>query len=153
MTRICERAGLVASLLVFILVGLVGCQEVQFSSLPSSFDLPTSSLDSPVLVGALDPPYTLAILPLENVNPNSNLQWLGKHLAVMLASDLAKWPTLSVIAREALGSVLREQWLQHRQFSLAECSSQSWKHTRSTLFSAWEFISPGSKPDYRYADY
>jgi len=35
----------------------------------------------------------------------------------MLASDLAKWPALSIIARDALGPVLREQWLQQRGFS------------------------------------
>jgi hypothetical protein len=35
----------------------------------------------------------------------------------MLANDLAKWPSLTVISREALGPVLREQWLQHRGFS------------------------------------
>ena len=35
----------------------------------------------------------------------------------MLTNDLAKWPSLSVIAREALGPVLREQWLQQRGFS------------------------------------
>ena len=35
----------------------------------------------------------------------------------MLTSDLAKWPSLSIIARDALGPVLREQWLQQRGFS------------------------------------
>ncbi len=35
----------------------------------------------------------------------------------MLTSDLAKWPSLSVISREGLGPVLREQWLQQRGFS------------------------------------
>ena len=35
----------------------------------------------------------------------------------MLASDLAKWPSLSIIARDALGPVIREQWLQQRGFS------------------------------------
>jgi TolB-like protein len=32
----------------------------------------------------------------------------------MLTSDLAKSPSLSIIARDALGPVLREQWLQQR---------------------------------------
>jgi TolB-like protein len=35
----------------------------------------------------------------------------------MLSSDLAKSPSLSIIARDALGPVLREQWLQQRGFS------------------------------------
>ncbi len=35
----------------------------------------------------------------------------------MLTSDLAKSSTLSVVSRKALGSVLREQWLQHQGFS------------------------------------
>jgi hypothetical protein len=35
----------------------------------------------------------------------------------MLTSDLAKSPSLSVIARDTLGPVLREQWLQQRGFS------------------------------------
>ena len=38
-------------------------------------------------------------------------------MSEMLANDLARWPSLSVIAREALGPVLREQWLQQRGFS------------------------------------
>ena len=42
---------------------------------------------------------------------------MGQSLSEMLASDLAKWPSLSVISREALGPVLREQWLQQRGFS------------------------------------
>jgi len=63
------------------------------------------------------PPYTFAILPLDNVSPNPRLHWLGKSFSEMLANDLAKWPSLSVISREALGPVLREQWLQQRGFS------------------------------------
>lgn len=35
----------------------------------------------------------------------------------MLTNDLAAWPFLSIVAREALGPVLREQWLQQREFS------------------------------------
>ncbi len=66
---------------------------------------------------SLDPPYTLAILPLDNLSPNARLHWLGRSLSEMLASDLAKWPSLSIIARDDLGPVLREQWLQHRGFS------------------------------------
>ena len=38
----------------------------------------------------------------------------------MLVSDLAQWPQLEVISRDALGSVLREQWLQQRGFSSVE---------------------------------
>lgn len=32
-------------------------------------------------------------------------------------SDLARWPSIDVVSRKALGSVLREQWLQQRGFS------------------------------------
>jgi TolB-like protein len=35
----------------------------------------------------------------------------------MLVSNLAQWPQLEVVSREALGPVLREQWLQQRGFS------------------------------------
>jgi hypothetical protein len=38
----------------------------------------------------------------------------------MLVSDLAQWPQLEVVSRDALGSVLREQWLQQRGFSSGE---------------------------------
>ncbi len=100
-----------------LLVGLNGCQgnlqdpnPLVFASVPSSGRQASS-------VRSLAPPYTLAILPLENVSPYPNLQWVGKSFSEMLASDLAKWPFLKVIAREALGSVLREQWLQQRGFS------------------------------------
>ena len=37
----------------------------------------------------------------------------------MLVSDLANWPQLEVVSRDALGPVLREQWLQQRGFSSA----------------------------------
>lgn len=66
---------------------------------------------------SLDHPYTLAVLPLENLSPSHKLDWLGNSLAEMLANDLANWPSLSVVARKSLGPVLREQWLQHRGFS------------------------------------
>jgi TolB-like protein len=35
----------------------------------------------------------------------------------MLVNERAKWPHLEVISREALGPVLREQWLQQKGFS------------------------------------
>lgn len=40
----------------------------------------------------------------------------------MLVSDLAKWPQLEVVSREALGPVLREQWLQQQGFSSTDHS-------------------------------
>jgi TolB-like protein len=40
----------------------------------------------------------------------------------MLVSDLAEWPQLEVVSRDALGPVLREQWLQQRGFSSDENS-------------------------------
>ncbi|GJL59354.1 MAG: hypothetical protein NPIRA03_22110 [Nitrospirales bacterium] len=38
----------------------------------------------------------------------------------MLVSDLAQWPQFEVVSRDALGSVLREQWVQQRGFSSVE---------------------------------
>ncbi len=111
-----ERVGIFGSLLGYICVGLVGCQEVTHYP-PSSSDPVSSSSVSAVPVRSLDHPYTLAILPLNNLSQTPNLQWLERGLQEMLTSDLAKWPFLSVIAREALGPVLREQWLQQRGFS------------------------------------
>ena len=35
----------------------------------------------------------------------------------MLTHDLAAWPSISIVSRDALGAVLREQWLQQRGFS------------------------------------
>jgi TolB-like protein len=67
----------------------------------------------------LDPPYTLAILPFENLSRYAHLDWLRRGLQEMLVSDLAKWPPLEVVSRDALGPVLREQWLQQRGFSSA----------------------------------
>ncbi|WNM62849.1 CsgG/HfaB family protein [Candidatus Nitrospira neomarina] len=51
---------------------------------------------------------------------HSHLNWLGRGLQEMLVSDLARWPQLEVVSRDALGSVLREQWLQQRGFSSSE---------------------------------
>ncbi|WNM56846.1 CsgG/HfaB family protein [Candidatus Nitrospira allomarina] len=54
------------------------------------------------------------------MSPYSHLNWLGRGLQEMLVSDLAQWPQLEVVSRDALGSVLREQWLQQRGFSSSE---------------------------------
>ena len=98
-------------------VGLSGCQ----GNTPASVQSVTNSVPSSYIewlqTRPLDPPYSLAILPLENLSPNPRLHWLGKSFSEMLTSDLARWPALSVISREALGPVLREQWLQQRGFS------------------------------------
>ncbi len=68
----------------------------------------------------LSRPHSVAILPLENMSRYSHLNWLGRGLQEMLVSDLAQWPQLEVVSRDALGSVLREQWLQQRGFSSVE---------------------------------
>jgi len=59
----------------------------------------------------------MAILPFENLSRHAHLNWLCRGLQEMLVSDLAKWPQLEVVSRDALGPVLREQWLQQRGFS------------------------------------
>jgi len=105
------------SWLGFLFFGLNACQE----PVPQSVPLLTNTIASPevssVQTHLFNPPYTIAILPLDNVSPNPRLHWLGKSFSEMLANDLAKWPSLSVISREALGPVLREQWLQQRGYS------------------------------------
>ena len=98
-------------------VGLSGCQGHQQVSAQFPADSDPSSYVEPHHARSLDPPYSLAILPLDNLSPNASLHWLGRSLSEMLASDLAKWPSLSIIARDALGPVIREQWLQQRGFS------------------------------------
>ena len=96
---------------------MCGCQGTNPDSSQSFVDpVPSSRIDT-VHSRPLDPPYTLAILPLDNLTPNASLYWLGKSLSEMLVNDLAKKPSLFVIAREAMGPVLREQWLQQRGFS------------------------------------
>ncbi|MEO6202028.1 MAG: CsgG/HfaB family protein [Nitrospirales bacterium] len=54
------------------------------------------------------------------MNRHPQLNWLRRGLQEMLVSDLAQWPQLEVVSRDALGSVLREQWLQQRGFSSGE---------------------------------
>jgi TolB-like protein len=98
-------------------VGLSGCQGHLQGSVQFPDDSDPSSYVEPHRARSLDPPYSLAILPLDNLSNNARLHWLGRSLSEMLASDLAKWPSLSIIARDALGPVLREQWLQQRGFS------------------------------------
>lgn len=103
--------------LAFCLVVLEGCQGP-----PDVAVLPDSSSASLVPSDqqrVLDPPYTLAILPFENLSRYAHLDWLRRGLQEMLVSDLAKWPPLEVVSRDALGPVLREQWLQQRGFSSA----------------------------------
>ena len=103
--------------LAFCLVVLEGCQVP-----PDGAVLQDSSSVSLVSSGqqrVLDPPYTLAILPFENLSRYAHLDWLRRGLQEMLVSDLAKWPSLEVVSRDALGPVLREQWLQQRGFSSA----------------------------------
>jgi TolB-like protein len=103
--------------LAFCLLVLEGCQGP-----PDVAVLPDSSSASLVPSDqqrVLDPPYTLAILPFENLSRYAHLDWLRRGLQEMLVSDLAKWPPLEVVSRDALGPVLREQWLQQRGFSSA----------------------------------
>ena len=96
---------------------LTGCQGDNQSVVQSLADSVPTPYVEPHHARSLEPPYTLAILPLDNLSPNARLHWLGRSLSEMLANDLAKWPSLSIIARDALGPVLREQWLQQRGFS------------------------------------
>ena len=99
------------------MIGLCGCQGILLGSVQSNADsFPSSPVETP-RTRPLDPPYTLAILPLDNLSSNPKLHWLGRSLSGMLTNDLAVWPSLSIVAREALGPVLREQWLQQRGFS------------------------------------
>ncbi|MDH3502895.1 MAG: CsgG/HfaB family protein [Nitrospirota bacterium] len=54
------------------------------------------------------------------MNRHPQLNWLRRGLQEMLVSDLAQWPQLEVVSRDALGSVLREQWLQQRGYSSSD---------------------------------
>jgi TolB-like protein len=97
---------------------MAGCQRTP--EIPVS---PASSSSSPIPSippRVLNRPHSVAILPLENMSGHSHLNWLGRGLQEMLVSDLARWPQLEVISRDALGSVLWEQWLQQRGFSSSE---------------------------------
>ena len=98
-------------------IGLCGCQGIVSDSGQTN----SASFSSPPVEAAftrpLAPPYTLAILPFDNLSPNPKLHWLGRSLTEMLTNDLAAWPSLSIVARDALGPVLREQWIQQRGFS------------------------------------
>ncbi len=96
---------------------LTGCQGDTQGVVQSPADSVSAPHVEPHHARSLEPPYTLAILPLDNLSPNARLHWLGQSLSRMLASDLAKWTSLSIIARDALGPVIREQWLQQRGFS------------------------------------
>lgn len=101
--------------MVFCLGVFAGCQGPPDPTGPpnSSSEVSTPSAHP----GVLDPPYTLAILPFENLSPHTHLNWLRRGLQEMLVSDLAKWPRVEVVSREALGPVLREQWFQQRGYS------------------------------------
>ena len=94
-----------------------GCQGSPDVTVPPGSE--SSSVIPPVHQRFFDYPYTLAILPFENLSRHAHLNWLCRALQQMLVSDLAKWPQLEVVSRDALGPVLREQWLQQRGFSSA----------------------------------
>ncbi len=79
---------------------------------PSLPSYPTEKSTPP-----LSTPYTVAILPFETYHSPSIPTWLSHGLPELILSDLARWPSIEVISRKALGSVLREQWLQQRGFS------------------------------------
>jgi len=96
---------------------LAGCQGPPDATVPPASE--SSSAIPPVRQRLLDHPYTLAILPFENLSRHTHLNWLRRGLQEMLVSDLANWPQLEVVSRDALGPVLREQWLQQRGFSSA----------------------------------
>ena len=97
---------------------VAGCQRPPDVALPLHA-VSSSSISSPH-PRILDRPYSVAILPFENMNRHPQLDWLRRGLQEMLVSDLAQWPQLEVVSRDALGSVLREQWLQQRGFSSGE---------------------------------
>ena len=97
---------------------VAGCQGPPAVAV-SPHSLSSSSIPSPH-PRVLDRPYSVAILPFENMSRHSQLNWLRRGLQEMLVSDLAQWPQLEVVSRDALGSVLREQWLQQRGFSSSE---------------------------------
>ncbi len=100
--------------LLFCIVG--GClSSADFSdSKNPDISFPTSGER---LLSPLTPPFSLAILPLEGFGPEGKLYWLSYTLPELLVSDLARWPSIDVVSRKALGSVLREQYLQQRGFS------------------------------------
>ncbi len=108
-------------LFVCCVLGLFGCQRTTYDST----QLPTNSFDdirietvsARPLPLPLPPPHSLAILRFDNLSPDPRLDWLGQSLSEMMAHDLIQWPALSVVAREDLGPILREQWLQHQGFS------------------------------------
>ena len=101
----------------WLFVVLMGCQGNSQPGVPSLDESDSSVYSEQHSERSLAPPYSLAILPLKNLSSNARLHWLGQSLSEMLTSDLAKWPSLSIVARDALGPVLREQWLQQRGFS------------------------------------
>ncbi|MDH5586945.1 MAG: hypothetical protein OEZ05_09985 [Nitrospirota bacterium] len=98
-------------------IGLCGCQATTSGSRQSDPDVfPSISVESSD-TRPLKRPFTLGILPFDNLNPNPKLHWLGRSLSEMLTHDLAAWPSISIVSRDALGAVLREQWLQQQGFS------------------------------------
>ncbi len=103
--------------LIACLFGLCSCQVILSDSRAVFPDSASSSPDKKSDPLSLALPYTLAILPFDNLSSNARLHWLGRSLSEMLTHDLASAPTLSIIARDTMGSILREQWLQHQGFS------------------------------------
>ncbi len=99
------------------MIGLCGCQIATTDSAPSDADWSPSFPVTSSETRPLKPPFTIGILPFENLNRSQQLTWLGRALAEMLTHDLAAWPFLSIVSRDALGDVLREQWIQQRGFS------------------------------------
>jgi len=97
---------------------VAGCQRSSDPAV-SPDPLSSSSIPSPH-PRVLDQPYSVAVLPFENMSRHFQLNWLRRGLQEMLVSDLAQWSQLEVVSRDALGSVLREQWLQQRGFSSSE---------------------------------
>lgn len=58
--------------------------------------------------------FSLAVTPLINLGESSTPSWIGPTLTEIVISGLARFPQLTVVSRQALKAILREQWIQYR---------------------------------------
>jgi TolB-like protein len=109
------RVLLTGAIALLIMVGgtlVTGCRQLTAVPAPLSSD---GFLTGEV--ARVDPPLaslSLAVTPLVNLGEPSTPSWIGPTLTELLISDLARFPQLRVVSRQALNAILREQWIQHR---------------------------------------
>ena len=90
---------------------LLACQV---SSEATPYSQPDLSFLPTEIINQNKAPISLVVYPIQNIRVTKQSAWIAPMLTKMIMSDLSHWPHWRIISREAMSSILREQWLQYQ---------------------------------------